>query len=95
MAREPGNSESNRGPEEGLRGCEGFRVDGPEGRIGHVRGVRFGSSGQAEVIEVRAGLLGQRTLLIPAGEVAEVSPEQRRLILRGSPRLLGSDRLEE
>jgi hypothetical protein len=76
-----------------LRRCEDFRVDGPEGRIGHVRSVRFSRSDEPEVLEVRAGLLGRRTLLIPVAEIDEVIPDQRRLILRGSPRLVGSEEM--
>ena len=77
-----------------LRRCEGFRVDGPGGRIGRVRGVRFDASAEPEVLEVGAGLLGRPTLLIPVTEIGEVIPEQRRLIMRGTPRLLGSEAAE-
>jgi hypothetical protein len=95
MASESGDSPSSRGLDYWLRHCEGFRADGPDGRLGHVRGVRFGSSGEPEVLEVQAGLLGRRTLLISVSQVEEIIPEQRRLVLRGSPRLLGSEQLEE
>jgi hypothetical protein len=88
-------NESSPGRDFLLRGCEGYRVDGPDGRIGHVRSVRLGASGEAEVLEVRAGLLGRRTLLIPVTEVDEIIPEQGRLILRASPRLLGSEPVQE
>lgn len=83
--------QSSFGREYWFRRCEGFRVDGPGGRIGHVKGIRFGSAADPEVLEVRAGLLGRRTLLIPVADVESVVPEQRRLIFRESPRLLGSD----
>jgi hypothetical protein len=78
-----------------LRRCEGFRVDGPGGRIGHVRAIRFGATAEPEALEIRAGMLGRRTLIVPVSEVEEVIPEQRRLILRGSPRLVGSERLDD
>jgi hypothetical protein len=78
-----------------LRRCEGFRVDGPEGRIGHVYSIRFGGSAEPDLLEVRAGLLGRRMLLIPVAQVAEVIPEERRLVLAGSPRLAGSRRVSD
>jgi hypothetical protein len=74
-----------------LRRCEGFRVDGPDGRIGHVRGIRFDDAAEPNALEVRAGLLGRRTLLIPAADIVKAVPEERRLLLAGSPRLLGSE----
>jgi hypothetical protein len=95
MAVEPSElTQSSFGLDYWLRRCEGFLIDGPGGRIGRVGGVRFGSSAEPEVLEVRAGLFGRRTLLIAASEVAEVVPAERRLILSGSPRLLGSEAAE-
>ena len=94
MATEPGNhSQSSLGREYWLRCCEGFRVDGPDGRIGWARGVRFSGSAEPQVLEVQAGLFGLRTLLIAASEVAEVVPKERWLILADSPGLLGSERI--
>ena len=73
-----------------LRRCQGFRVESPAGRIGTVQGVRFGSSSEPDVLEVRAGLFGRRLLLVPVREVEEIISEQKRIILRASPDLLGS-----
>jgi hypothetical protein len=73
-----------------LRRCEGFRVESPAGRIGTVGGVRFGASSQPHVLEVRAGLLSRRLLLLPVHEVEEIIPEEERIILRASPELLDS-----
>jgi hypothetical protein len=70
-----------------LHRCEGLRVESPVGRIGTVRGVRFQGSIEPEFLEVRAGLLGHRLLLIPVEEVKEILPTQRRIILRAWPRL--------
>jgi hypothetical protein len=86
-----GHNQSSFGLDYWLCRCQGFRVDGPGGRIGRVRGVRFGASAQPEVLEVQAGLLGRRRFLIPASDVVEAVPEQRRLLLAGSPRLLSSE----
>jgi hypothetical protein len=88
------HSQSSFGLDYWLHRCEGFRVDGPGGRIGRVCGVRFGSSAEPEVLEVLAGLLGRRTFLISASDVVEAVPEERRLVLAGSPRLLGSECLD-
>jgi hypothetical protein len=77
-----------------LRRCEGFRVEGPGGRIGQVRGIRFGDSAEPHLLEVRAGLLGRRTLLVPIADVERLVPEERCVILRGSPRLIGSELAE-
>jgi hypothetical protein len=83
------HSRSTFGRDYWLRRCEGFRVEGPGGRIGHVRGIRFGSAGEPEVLEVRAGLLGRRTLLISVAEVSAIEPEDKRLVLGENPQLLG------
>jgi hypothetical protein len=87
--------ESSFGREYWLRRCEGFRVEAPGGRIGQVRSIRFGDSAEPEVLEVRAGLLGRRTLLIPVSDVETIISKERRLILCGSPRLLGSEPAED
>jgi hypothetical protein len=77
-----------------LQRCEAFQVEGPGGRIGRVGGIRFGASAKPEVLEVQAGMFGRRKLLIHASEVTDAIPEQRRLILRESPRLLASEQEE-
>jgi hypothetical protein len=87
--------QSSFGREYWLRRCEGFRVEGPGGRVGHVRGIRFGSSADPEVLEVGAGLLGRRRLLIEVSEVAQIVSNERRIILRGHPRLLGTAGIDE
>jgi hypothetical protein len=40
-------------------------------------------------------MLGRCTLIVPVSEVDQVVPEQRRLIVGGSPRLVGSERLDD
>jgi hypothetical protein len=69
-----------------LHRSEGFRVDSPVGRVGLVAELRFGSSAdRPDALVVRVGLLGRR-LLIPVGQVAEVIPAERRVVLRAAPR---------
>jgi hypothetical protein len=88
--------QSSFGREYWLRRCEGFRVEGPGGRLGHVKGIRLGSSADPEALEVGAGLLGRRRLLIAVSEIAEIVPEEERfLTLRGHPRLLATESVEE
>jgi hypothetical protein len=70
-----------------LHRCEGFRVESPDGRVGTVQGVRFKGSIEPEFLEVRAGLLGRRLLLISVEQVKEILPRQRRIILRASRRV--------
>jgi hypothetical protein len=68
-----------------LHRCEGFRVESPGGRIGTVKGVRFQGSIEPALLEVRAGLLGHRLLLIPVGDVIEILPKQRLIRVRARP----------
>jgi hypothetical protein len=72
---------SSLGTDYWLHRCEGFRVESPVGRIGTVTGVRFKGSLEPTFLEVRAGLLGHRLLLIPVGDVLEILPKQRRIIV--------------
>jgi hypothetical protein len=69
-----------------LATCQGFRVEAPghstRWRIGHVTGIRFGSSGEPELLEVRPSLLSRRLLLVRVERVEEILPEQRRLLVR-------------
>lgn len=72
--------------------CEGFRVDSPDGRIGFVEHVRFGSRpDRPEALAVRAGRLGRRVLIVSVSKVAEIVPSRERIVLSGSPELLGTE----
>lgn len=59
--------------------CEGYRVDGADGRIGFVESVRHACG--ATVLAVRGGWLGRRLLLVPADEVAFIVPRAERIWL--------------
>lgn len=61
--------------------CDGFRVDGTEGRIGVVHHTLQDSEGRA-TLAVLAGRLGRRLLLIQASEVAFIVPRARHIWLR-------------
>ena len=75
-----------------LSNCRGFRVDAPEGRLGFVERVGFGDDQERpEVLVVRAGLFGKRSLIVSVDAVQEVSPQGERILLRGSPGILGTE----
>ena len=74
-----------------LAHCEGFRVDGNAGRIGIVEEVRDGGADGEPLLAVRAGLLGRRLLLVPAGAVFEIVPRAMRIWLRGPVTIAGSE----
>jgi hypothetical protein len=77
-----------------LHRSEGFRVDSPDGRVGFVSELRFGSSMERpDALGVRAGLFGRLLLTVPVEEVAEILPRERRMILRASPRATAIGRL--
>ena len=66
-----------------LTHCEGYRVDGSEGRLGFVEQVRIGKDSPADtILAVRAGRLGRRHLLVSVAEVAFVVPRAQRIWLR-------------
>jgi len=66
-----------------LAGVEGFRVDGPEGRVGYVKSVSSETSGGApDTLHVATGLFIVRVVPLPASEIVDVEPERRRLVIR-------------
>ena len=66
--------------------CEGFTVESPGGHVGFVEGLRFRSRVDLpDVLEVTAGRLGRKLLLIPISEVEEIESEERVLVLREDP----------
>ena len=68
--------------------CEGYRVDGAEGRIGFVDDVR--GDDEHRVLAVRAGVLGRRVLLVRGEDVAFIVPPARRIWLRAPATIVGS-----
>jgi len=78
-----------------LAHCEGFRVEADEGAIGFVDSVLACPEGEL-TLAVRAGLLGRRVLLIPAGRIAFIVPRARRIWLHSPVEILStSDGYEE
>ena len=73
--------------------CLGFRVDGPNGRIGTVIGLAYGSQmHQPDAIEIRVGLFQRTVIVVPPEEVVAADPSTKRLTLRRDPRALLPER---
>jgi len=62
--------------------CEGFRVEGPGGRVGVVEGVGRGGDGPPRSLSVRCGLLRRRVREVPVDEIAELDPRDLLIVLR-------------
>ena len=67
-----------------LAHCEGFRVDGPEGRVGIVEAV-LGHEDEPTTLAVREGLFALRTVYVPIEQVADIEPRAERIVLRVGP----------
>jgi len=66
--------------------CEGFAVKSPSGHVGFVVGLRFRSRVDIpDLLEVSAGRLGRRMLLIPVTEVETIDTEGEMAVLRADP----------
>jgi hypothetical protein len=66
-----------------LTGVEGFRVDGPEGRVGYVQRVSSATSGDPpDTLHVATGLFIVRVVPVPASDIIDVQRERRRLVIR-------------
>ena len=62
--------------------CKGYSVCDPRGRkIGSVEALFFNDYDEPEYIEVKMGLFGLKTVLIPVTSVV-VNEEQRTLVLQ-------------
>ena len=71
-----------------IAGVEGFRVDGPDGRIGVVTRVSSSSAGEApDTIHVVTGLFIVRVVAVPASEIVQIDADRRRLLIRSMVRL--------
>jgi hypothetical protein len=66
-----------------LARCEGYGVYTQLAHVGTVESVRMSAGeNRPASLTVRTGLLGSWLLEVPADQVAEVSPRERRLVLR-------------
>jgi hypothetical protein len=67
-------------PRDWLVRCEGFRVDGPNGRLGTVSAIGRDADGDPAWLEVRTGLFFRQTLMIGFADIEVVNPAARRLM---------------
>ena len=75
-----------------LTGCEGYRVDTCDYRLGFLEEIRPACADRDHaLLAVRAGAAGRRLLILPAGEVESVVSAMRLVIVRSSPRLCGTE----
>ena len=66
--------------------CERWQVFAPEGRVGSVRRVLYGSwLDMPEALLLEHGLFRKQILVASTDDVERVLPEQQRLILRRWP----------
>jgi hypothetical protein len=70
--------------------CVGFRVETSSGLLGIVDALRSRSDRDQELV-VRAGKHGTRFLILLADDVAEVVPDEHRLVVRSEFHLLSSE----
>lgn len=69
-----------------LRGCDGFRVETPEGLLGWVEEAWLGPAAEPAALAIRT-LDGRRALLL-AEDVEAVLEDEETVLLRGEPKLL-------
>ncbi len=69
-----------------LAHSDGFRVDGPAGRIGTVLRAIEGN----EVLIVRTGILGSHSVMVPFADVERLEPWRERLVLSHAPARSGA-----
>ncbi|MGB2952028.1 MAG: PRC-barrel domain-containing protein [Gaiellaceae bacterium] len=71
-----------------LARCEGYRVEGSDGRVGTVADVLFRARhDRPDALVVRVGLFRTRFVVVPVEDVLEILPGEQRLILRRMPTL--------
>ena len=72
-----------RAPAADIQRVEGFRVDGPDGRIGTVKNVSSGTPGAPlDTIDVVTGLFVIRVTTVTAAEILQIDDERRRILVR-------------
>jgi hypothetical protein len=80
-----------------LARCEGFRVDSRDGYVGVVDALRYSPSTRWDhpsELAVYAGRASATLLIIPSSEVEGVCLAERRVLLRPSPKIAATERLE-
>jgi len=76
-----------------LRAAAGFRIDGPDGRIGVLYGVAPDEpTAPPQRLLISMGLFIVTTASIPVGEVRSVDGERQRIIVATTPRTVRRSR---
>ena len=69
-----------------LAGCEGFRVDAPNRRLGRVAEIRRDpDSGSPQRLVVQAGMFGLHQLDVPVGDIAGIVLSEQLIVLEQTP----------
>jgi hypothetical protein len=63
----------------------GYRVEQGRRRIGFVEDTLIDERDKGLLLTVRGGVLGRRLSLVHSGQVLEITPRDRRILLRGAP----------
>lgn len=68
-----------------LAACLGFQADDPNGRVGTVVGIAFGSqTDRPQGIEIRVGLFHRTVITVPVEAVAMIDPSRKRITLNST-----------
>ena len=66
-----------------IRGVEGFRVDGPDGRIGTVTTVSSSTPGEPpDTIQLATGLFIVRVVPVAVSEILQIDDDRSRVLIR-------------
>jgi hypothetical protein len=72
---------------EQLRRAAGYRIDGPEGRIGTLRALVPGDLGADPHLRVDVGLFVPTQVGIPLADVRGIDAKRRRVLVSRAPRI--------
>jgi hypothetical protein len=76
-----------------IRGCHGYLVESPNGRIGTVADVTFAADDTTPTaLVIRAGRASTRLLIIPISELTAIRPARRCVTLPESPTITTTQR---
>ena len=73
------------------RRCRGFRVQSPDGHVGFVEEVLYGSDPEEPAaLAVRSGIFCQRVEIVALEAIVEIVASERRIVVRGLPASVAS-----
>jgi hypothetical protein len=80
-AAESGGTNRSTEPREWILSCEGFRVDGPAGPIGHVVGPLYDHSVRWDRPAALAVRTANTVVAVPLAMIEAVEPDGRRILV--------------